>query len=184
MYGLINKAVEGLVRQRFGDAMWHRIRSGANLPDEPFLSMEQYPDATTYALVGSATKELGASAEDILKEFGRFWMTYTAELGYGELLRSSGRTLPEFLRNLDQMHTRVKLSFPNLRPPSFAVTDETATSLTLHYYSERAGLGPLVMGLLKGLGERFGLSLEITARRVDGPTPHDAFDVRWTERRA
>ncbi|MFM7299371.1 MAG: heme NO-binding domain-containing protein, partial [Planctomycetota bacterium] len=52
MYGLINKAVEGLVRQRFGDAMWHRIRSGANLPDEPFLSMEQYPDETTYALVG------------------------------------------------------------------------------------------------------------------------------------
>ena len=56
MYGLINKAVEGLVRQRFGDAMWHRIRSGANLPDEPFLSMEQYPDATTYALVGSALR--------------------------------------------------------------------------------------------------------------------------------
>ena len=44
MYGLINKAVEGLVRSRFGDAVWDRVRSRAGLPDEPFLSMEQYDD--------------------------------------------------------------------------------------------------------------------------------------------
>ncbi len=184
MYGLINKAVEGLVRQRFGDAMWHRIRSGANLPDEPFLSMEQYPDATTYALVGSATKELGASAEDILREFGRFWMTYTAELGYGELLRSSGRTLPEFLRNLDALHTRVQMAMNHLRPPSFSVSDETADSLALHYHSERPGLAPLVIGILEALQERFDVTIEIRHQRVDAPRPHDVFHLKWRPRKA
>jgi hypothetical protein len=181
MYGLINKAVEGLVRSKFGDETWARIRTRAGLPDEPFLSMEQYADKTTYDLVAAASLELGVPAEAILEEFGLYWIRYTAEAGYGELMKSAGRTLPEFLRNLDQMHTRVKLSFPQLQPPSFAVTEETATSLTLHYYSERAGLAPLVVGLLKGLGERFRLALEIRVRRVDGTAPHDAFEVRWQE---
>ena len=184
MYGLINKAVEGLVRSKFGDATWDRIRDRAGLPDEPFISMEQYDDRTTYDLVAAASAELGAPAEAILEEFGLYWIRYIADAGYGELMSTVGRTMPEFLRNLDQMHTRVKLSFPNLRPPSFAVTDESASGLTLHYYSEREGLAPLVTGLLRGLGERFGLALEITRRRVDVATPHDAFDVRWTEARA
>ncbi|MEY3142352.1 MAG: hypothetical protein RLY21_845 [Planctomycetota bacterium] len=181
MYGLINKAVEGLVRSKFGDSTWDRIRTRAGLPDEPFLSMEQYDDRTTYDLVAAASAELGAPAEAILEEFGLYWIRYTAEAGYGELMKSAGRTLPEFLRNLDQMHTRVKLAFPQLRPPSFAVNDETATSLTLHYYSERPGLAPLVVGLLKGLGERFKLTLAIEHRRIEDATPHDAFIVRWTE---
>ena len=65
MYGLINKAVEGLVRSRFGDAAWDRIRARAGLPDEPFVGMEQYPDKTTYDLVGAASAELGAPAESM-----------------------------------------------------------------------------------------------------------------------
>jgi hypothetical protein len=184
MYGLINKAVEGLVRSKFGDSTWDRIRTRAGLPDEPFLSMEQYDDRTTYDLVAAASTELGAPAEAILEEFGLYWIRYTGEAGYGELMKTAGRTLPEFLRNLDQMHTRVKLSFPNLRPPSFAVRDETPSSLTLHYYSERAGLAPLVVGLLKGLGERFKLTLAIEHRRVEDGIPHDSFEVRWTEAKA
>ncbi|MBM3989225.1 MAG: heme NO-binding protein [Planctomycetes bacterium] len=184
MYGMINKAVEGLVRQRFGDAMWHKIRSGANLPDEPFLSMEQYPDETTYALVSTAAKELGANSEDILKEFGRYWMTYTAELGYGELLRSSGRNLPEFLKNLDALHTRVQMSMNHLRPPSFAVTDETADSIVLHYHTERPSLAPLVVGILEALGERFEVEIDIRHERTAAPRPHDVFHLRWRARGA
>lgn len=181
MYGLINKAVEGLARSRFGAETWHRIRVRAGLKDEPFVSMEQYGDDVTYSLVAAASAELGVPAEAILEELGLYWVLYTAEGGYGDLLKTAGRTLPEFLLNLDQMHTRVQLSFPNLRPPSFAVRNATADSLELHYHSERAGLAPLVVGLLKGLGERFGLVLEITVRRVEGAHSYDAFDVRWRE---
>ena len=181
MYGLINKAVEALVRSRFGDATWNRIRVRVGLPDEPFLSMEQYPDKITFDLVAAASAELGVPPEQILEQFGLYWTRYTGEAGFGELMKSAGRTLPEFLRNLDQMHTRVQLSFPHLRPPSFTVTDETASGLVLHYFSEREGLAPLVTGLLKGLGERFGLELTICHFRDDGVRPHDAFEVRWNE---
>jgi hypothetical protein len=181
MYGLINKAVEDLVRRKFGDAAWDRIRARAGLTDEPFISMQQYDDTVTETLVAAASAELGAPPEAILEEFGAFWVRYTSESVYGELMKTAGRTLPEFLRNLDQIHTRIKLSFPHLQPPSFLVRDETATSLSLHYFSERKGLSPLVVGLLKGLAERFDLQVSIEQRRVDGPTPHDVFDLRWTE---
>lgn len=183
MYGLINKAVEGLVRSKFGDDAWNRIRTRAGLPDEPFVSMEQYDDKTTYDLVGAASVELGAPAEAILEEFGRFWTVYTAEAGYGELMRSAGHNLPDFLRNLDQLHTRVRLSFPHLKPPSFSVSNEKAASLDLHYYSDRPGLAPLVVGLLKGLAERFAVQVTVSWRRVDGAErPHDLFHVSWTSK--
>ncbi len=182
MYGLINKAVEGLVRSRFGDAAWDRIRARAGLPDEPFVGMEQYPDKTTYDLVGAASAELGAPAESILEEFGVYWVTYTAEAGYGELMRSAGRTFPEFLRNLDQLHTRVRLSFPHLAPPSFSVSEETESTLVLSYYSVRPGLAPLVVGLLRGLGDRFALDVAARSERVEGERPHDRFHVSWSAR--
>ena len=184
MYGLINKAVEGLVREKFGADAWRRIRTRAGLPDEPFVSMEQYPDKTTYDLVGAASIELGAPAEAILEEFGRYWTIYTAEAGYGELMKSAGSTFPEFLRNLDQLHTRVRLSFPHLSPPSFQVSEERAGALSLHYYSERPGLAPLVVGLLRGLGERFELELSIEVERVETGRPHDLFRIRWIPRGA
>ena len=181
MYGLINKAVEDLVRSKFGDDAWERIRVRAGLPNEPFISMQQYDDKVTADLVAAASAELGAPPEAILEEFGAFWVRYTSESVYGELMKTAGRTLPEFLRNLDQMHTRIKLSFPHLRPPSIMVRDETPTSLSLHYYSERTGLAPLVAGLLNGLGARFNVRLSIEHRRADDPTPHDVFLLQWTE---
>ncbi len=182
MYGLINKAVEGLVRSKFGDAAWDKIRTRAGLPDEPFISMEMYTDKSTYDLVGAASAELGAPAEAILEEFGMYWVKYTGEAGYSELMKAAGKTLPEFLRNLDQMHTRVKLSFPQLNPPSFSVSDETPSSLVLHYYSARPGLAPLVVGLLRGLGDRFSVDVTTKTERVEGARPHDRFHVGWKTR--
>jgi hypothetical protein len=66
-----------------------------------------------------------------------------------------------------------------LKPPSFSVSEQATDSLVLHYYSERPGLAPLVVGLLKGLGDRFGLEVEATWERVDSGRPHDRFRVRW-----
>ena len=120
-----------------------------------------------------------ANPEAVYEAFGEYWTTYTAEAGYGELMRSAGKTLPEFLRNLDLLHTRVKMSFPHLVPPSFTVTDETADSLVLHYYSSRQGLAPLVVGLLRGLGDRFGVAVTVSQERVDHPTPHEVYHLSW-----
>lgn len=180
MYGLINRAVKGLVVERFGSDAWDRIRIRAGIDEEDFISMESYDDSVTYGLVAAATEELGLEASTILEAFGGYWVEYTAVEGYGELLNSVGDTLPEFLANLDQMHARVKMAFPDLKPPRFRVSDESEEGLMLHYFSHRPGLAPLVVGLVKGLADRFDRPVEVVSMRVgEGEDEHDAFRISY-----
>ena len=98
--------------------------------------------------------------------------------GYGEILRASGRSLEEMLANLDQLHTRVRLGMPHLKPPSFRLVRNADGSLTLHYSSERRGLAPCVVGLVKGLAKRFGetVTVEHVAHR-SGEREQDEFRI-------
>jgi len=178
MYGMLNRAVKGLVLQSHGHEAWERIRTKAGLVDDVFLSMEQYPDEVTYRLVGAASEVLGSTPEAILEAFGEYWITYTAEAGYGEILRAAGQSLEEMLANLDQLHTRVRLGMPHLKPPSFRLERNPDGSLTLHYSSERRGLAPCVVGLVKGLAKRFGeaVTVEHVAHR-SGEREQDEFRI-------
>lgn len=178
MYGLVNRAVEQMVRERFGAERWHAIQARAGLEDEGFLALRTYPDEVTYRLVAAASAELGVPAPAVLEAFGEYWVAATAQASYGDLMRLSGRTLPEFLQNLDQMHSRLALTFTQMQPPSFTCSDVTPASLVLHYHSARPGLLPFVVGLVKGLGEYFGTParVEILAARESG-APCDSMRV-------
>ncbi len=180
MYGLVNKAVEEMARAASGDEGWERIRRRAEVEEQAFIGMTAYPDDITYRLVGAASAELGISPEEVLVAFGEHWVRYTAEQGWGPVLASAGDTLPEFLLGLDALHARVRLMMPALRPPSFRCTDVQETSLVLHYYSPRDGMAPMVLGLLRGLGVRFGVDVETVHAAVkEQGADHDEFLVTW-----
>ena len=177
MYGLVNKAVESLVRSQFGGETWEKIRAKAGVDTETFLSMEPYPDAVTYGLVVAASEVLGAPVPALLEAFGEYWTMYTAREGYGELLALFGSTLEEFLGNLDAMHTRVGMTFPKLRPPSFVLIDQGGGVFELEYHSSREGLAPMVVGLLKGLGKSFQQAITIEHTRARADAGHDVFHL-------
>ena len=180
MYGLVNRAIEELVCTHFSEETWEAIRVEADVDIEAFISMEPYPDAVTYQLVEAASKILGLPAEAILNTFGEYWTLYTAREGYGELLKMSGNTLPEFLHNLDNLHARVGLLYPELRPPSFECSHLTEEGMVLHYRSVREGMAPLVVGLLQGLSKMFAQELTIEhlqKRSTDGA--HDIFKLTY-----
>jgi len=181
MYGLINIAIRDLVTNQFGQSQWDAILAKADVSDEHFLRMKAGEDAATYALVGAATEVLGLTSSQILQAFGEYWTEFTAAEGYGELMDSAGSTLPEFLQNLDQLHTRVGMMYPDLKPPEFSCEDVTDDSLRLHYRSERPGLDDLVIGLLRGLGKRFEVAVEVQqlAAKDDG-ADSSTFHVRWS----
>lgn len=182
MYGLLNRAVRDLTIGTFDEETWRKVCARAGVDDDAFQAMEQYPDALTYDLVSALCEETGLEANQALEAFGEYWIKFTGAEGYGHLLDASGDTLPALLNNLDDLHTRLALSFTELNPPTFAVEDETERSLTLHYYSHRQGLGPVMMGLLKGLGDRFNMSLtvkrEVRPETGDGHV-HEVFQVSW-----
>ena len=181
MYGMVNKAVEQMVCANHGEAVWEAIKTKAQMDVEVFISNEPYDDEITYRLVGAASEILGLPVETVLKAFGRYWVLETAQKGYGALMQSSGRNLAEFLVNLDNMHTRVRLMFPKLIPPRIECHDITATSLFLDYYSHRPGLAPFVIGLVEGLGEMFATPAQVEqVGWKGGAVDHETFLVRWT----
>ncbi|MBW4688660.1 MAG: heme NO-binding domain-containing protein [Komarekiella atlantica HA4396-MV6] len=180
MYGLVNKAIQDMVCSRFGEEIWKEIKQKAEVNVDVFLSMEGYPDNITHRLVKAASVVLGLSSTEIMQAFGEFWVQYTAQEGYGEMMDMSGDTLPEFLENLDNLHARVGVSFPKLKPPSFECTDMEDDSLNLHYRSSREGLTPMILGLVKGLGTRFDTEVHVTQTQSrDEGAEHDEFLVLY-----
>jgi hypothetical protein len=180
MYGLVNQAVQDFIVAQHGEATWDRVRRAAGFSDPAFIPLEQYPDQLTFALVGAACEATGADAATLVEEIGAYWVAFTARQGYGELLDQLGATFAEALGNLDAMHVRVALMMPSLKPPSFRVRAATDRSLTLDYISKRQGLAPMVVGLVKGLGRKYGLepAVRLTKARVEG-SDTDTFEVTW-----
>ena len=67
------------------------------------------------------------------------------------ILKVLGRTLRDFLSNLDNLHEYLRFSYPKIKPPSFFVTNETPNGLTLHYRSKRKGFVNYVKGQVSDL---------------------------------
>ena len=176
MYGLINRAIKEMVVRGHGEGIWQRIADRAGCPGAEFIGMDSYPDELTYQLVEAASQELGVPVNDILEGFGRYWVTHTATTGYGNLMALTGNTLEEFLGNLDMLHDRVANIMPALRPPEFHSRIEEDGAILLTYMSHRAGLAPVVVGMMKGLGERFGRAVKVEhLERREDTGAHDLF---------
>lgn len=181
MYGLVNKAIQDLVCTKFGEDKWLEIKKLSNFEDDFFIGLQTYPDELTYSMVKNASKVLGADASIIMEAFGEYWILYTANEGYGDMLSLSGDTMTEFLNNLDMLHQRVNNIMPDLVAPQFSTRNETATSIELEYRSKRAGLCPMVTGLLKGLCQRFNLQGYSVSQIVhkDEHNECDVFSITW-----
>ena len=162
MYGLVNQAIKDLVLAKFGEKSWDQICTKVGLPPTDFVSMQYYPDAITYGLVGAASSQLGIPAETILSEFGKHWVQYTAKEGYGPLMDLFGADFKSCLQNLNNLHGRMGMTMPDLAPPRFSFTEISADTYHLEYQSKRDGLVPMVTGLLQGLASKYQVKAEIS----------------------
>ncbi len=177
MYGLVNRALQQLVCARCGDEGWQRVRTRAGIEDEVFVRMDSYPDEITERLLISASEELHTTAARLLEDFGRYWVRYTMVEGYGALLNDLGRDFRSALDSLDGMHARVSLLYPALRPPRFRCEALEDENIRLHYWSERRGMAPMVVGLIEGLAERYGLLASVLHEMRHEPG-HDSFIIQ------
>ncbi len=182
MYGMVNRAIEDLITAAAGEAGWDEVCRRANFEAGGFVSNQPYPDALTYRLLLAAAEVTGRPVPDLLRALGDHWISRTAVEGYGHMLTSAGRTLPDFLKALPSLHARVELIFPGLQPPQFEVVSEAPGQLTLAYRTRRPGLEPFVEGLLAGLGRHFRVDLAVTrsGQPADGPEG-ERFLVTWSQ---
>lgn len=181
MYGLVNKAIQDLVCEKFGEDKWQEIKKLSSFEDDFFIGLQSYPDSLTYTLVKNSSKVLGADASVVLEAFGEYWVLYTVNEGYGDMMELAGDNLPEFLNNLDMLHNRLNNIMPHLVAPQFSTRNETTNSIELEYRSHREGMAPMVVGLLKGLGQRFKLENYIvkqTEHKAENKEC-DVFKIEW-----
>ncbi len=183
MYGLVNKAIRDLIVSEFGEPKWIEIADAAGA-DHRFISMQGYDDQLTYDLVEHASELLQVEPANLLRQFGSYWIRYTASEGYGHIFSIFGETLEEFLGNLgNDLHGRVALTMPDLQPPEFETQVLGDQRYEVTYRSHRLGLQPMVHGLLEGLGVRFERSVNVThteSRECNGIV-EEVFEVKITD---
>jgi hypothetical protein len=176
VYGLINESMRRHVVENAGPAAWTAITTRAGT-GQSFAALHYYDDSVTYDLVAAASEELGAPADELLRGFGRYWSMRVGPESYGDLLGATGTDVVGILRNLDEMHARLQSLYPDLRPPSFDVSEAGDGRIDVHYRSEREGLVPFVVGLLEGLGELYGTPATVTHDAEASVPHHEVFHV-------
>ena len=179
VYGMINQAVKDLVCHQAGEDAWLEVCREAGVDPEGFEALTPYPDSLTFKLVEIAAKKLNHAPDQLLRSFGRHWVFYTGEHGYGEVMRMFGKDFRSCLANLNRMHAHMGALMPQLRPPRFVVRESSATSMTVDYFSERQGLGPIVLGLLEGLAEKYHETIAVEFLPKKAPAGHDSFVVSF-----
>lgn len=170
MYGMIHKAVRDMVEAQFGEEAWQKIAEDAGVSDEHLLSMNTYEDQVVYDMIGSATKMLGLTPEQVLEGFGSYFVTETLQNNYKSILQTYGKSSFELLENLNALHTSIKATFTGYRPPSFTVANISSNEIDLVYESTRVGLTPFVRGLVAGAAAFYNESVTITEEHpIDFP---------------
>lgn len=141
--------------------MWNEICVEVKSEYTDFEFLKTYDDISTYNFVGAISKKLNINPEDVLKLYGKYWITYASEVGYNDLLAMFGPDLKTCLINLNHMHYHMGSFMPDIIAPQFNVTVISNNILEIEYISKRAGLFPFVVGLFEGLSERYKVKIDI-----------------------
>jgi len=183
MFGWINDCCESLVVTKFGLEKWHEIKekAGCTVNDGGFIRHKYYTDESSVDLVVAVSAVLGISVNDVLEVFGQYFMEFTRDAGYDNLLSCQGSNLRLWLSNLNALHDHLQDTLPRGRFPEFWSEDdiEVKGTIILSYFSERGSLFvPFVVGLVKEVA-RYHFDLEITMELLQTQGENDAKYSAW-----
>ena len=113
--------------------------------------------------------------------FGEQFLLSCQESGYAKTLQLLGRTLQDFLTNLDALHDHLSIIYPQMDAPSFRCTAGARKSeFLLHYYSDRPSLENIVMGIVKSVAREYyhvELEMKVMIKKGDN-SDHTVFSIR------
>ena len=178
---MINKAIRTLVIREAGEEVWEQVLEASGIDEDVYEDLEGYDDSITFSLVGAVSETLGLPPGDVLEMFGVYWATDVAPKGYGEYYNAFGNDFKSFVAGLDEMHVRITKMLPSLVPPAFSIEELGENHFKIHYVSQRDGLAPLAVGMLKGVAQHFGGEADIKQLEYKGTDDHDVFEVRFNE---
>ncbi len=155
MYGMIHRGCQHAVLKLYGTEVWLKCLKHSGLKEEHFISAAYHTDEITLKLITAISEECNLSIKDVLRAAGRHWIEYTKQAGYESILTLTGKTLPDFLENLDRMHESLNRTLPEAILPSFQLVSVETDRLKVIYRSAREGFEELVFGIMEGVIEHF-----------------------------
>ena len=114
--------------------------------------------------------------------FGEQFLLWCQESGYAKTLQLLGRSLQDFLTNLDALHDHLSIIYPQMDAPSFRCTEGLRKSeFLLHYYSDRVGLENIVMGIVKSVAREYydvEVEMKLLVKKGHEESDHSIFSIR------
>ncbi len=167
MHGLINRSIQCFLRDTYGQQVWDKVASRADLGPEGFEAMLSYEADLTEAVIDAATDELGKPRDALLEDLGTYLVSHPNVEALRRLLRFGGTTFEEFLHSLDELHDRARLAVPDLEMPQLELRDHGATAYTLLVHHSHPGFGHAMVGVLRAMADDYGalVLLEWQGRR-------------------
>ncbi len=157
MLGLINRAFEGFLRDTYGADTWAQVAGAAGLGFDRFESMLQYDPSMTESVIRAATQVLRRPRDTILEDVGTYLVSHPNLERLRRLLRFGGVDFVEFLHSLDDLPERGRLALPELELPRLKLVDQGGGVFRLHCQMPIAGVGHVVVGLLRAMADDYGM---------------------------
>ncbi|XP_075976292.1 soluble guanylate cyclase 89Db-like [Anticarsia gemmatalis] len=111
----------------------------------------------------SYLREKFATPEKVMHFFGRCFVKFFSNYGYDKMIRATGRYFCTFLQSVDNIHQRMRFTFPRMRSPSMQLTRAHRHGAELVYSSGRTGYTHYLMGQLYEIAEDiFSLKLKVS----------------------
>ncbi|ETN77381.1 heme NO binding associated [Necator americanus] len=148
--------------RKYGEEFWIKVlqRAGFESGKENIVN-HYYSDSDTYVLVDAVS----VIAISTMKIFHNLMIFVVVVVHCGTFLKDDLQSEQGFLDNLDSLHYFIDhvVYKANLRGPSFRCEDNPDGTITLHYYTGRPGLYPIVKGVLREAAKRvFKLDVVLT----------------------
>lgn len=163
MKGAISKCLLELIDEKFGEETSQKIidASKAQSNSRKFRStLSDVPDTDFFQLLETAIQVTGLSAEQAADAFGEYWCcTYIDK--YYPFIAKKFENARDMLLGMDKVHQQVTATMENARPPRFDFHWRNETDLEVTYKSGR-NMIDIYVGLARGVGKRFGETLEVS----------------------
>lgn len=153
MQSLINRALEGFLRDSYGDVIWGDIVQKAAIDPLAFISSNRPRGGETRRVVQCAARRLHKPLSELLEDLGG-WLVRLEPIR--RLLRFSGSDYGEFVLSLNELQGRARMILPALNMPAIRVLRQGDGWYRIDTDCLPPGWGHVLGGALRGMADDYG----------------------------
>ncbi|WP_298971303.1 heme NO-binding domain-containing protein [uncultured Roseobacter sp.] len=170
MHGLINRAIQSFVVDRYGAAAWNASAKRANLGFTEFEAMWIYDDVLTPRVLAAVSDVLDRPYDELMEDIGTYLVSHPNLESLRRLLRFGGVDFVDFLHSLDDLPDRARLAVADLELPRIELREHNTQQYSLACEGKVPGCGHLFTGVLRAMADDYGALVFLEHQGVEDGT--------------